>query len=139
MISWEEQERALLAAAKKARSNAYAPYSKFAVGAAVLTDDGEIFSGCNIENASYGLSNCAERTAIFSMVASGKRHIAAVAVIADTPRAVSPCGACRQVLAEFGRPETPVVLANQNGHLVHTTLKELLPYAFHREDLTTDD
>ncbi|TMG81949.1 MAG: cytidine deaminase, partial [Betaproteobacteria bacterium] len=94
---------ALRQQARDAARNAYAPYSRFAVGAAVLTDKGEIYSGANIENASFGLSICAERNAIFHAVARGARKIVAVAVYTKTPQATTPCGACRQVLAEFGR------------------------------------
>ena len=94
-------ETKLLAAAQAARDNAYAPYSKFKVGAAVETVDGEIFTGCNIENASYGLTCCAERNAVFAAVCSGVRRFKTLCVVADTDEPVAPCGACRQVLAEF--------------------------------------
>lgn len=94
-------ETKLLAAARAARDNAYAPYSKFKVGAAVETVDGEIFTGCNIENASYGLTCCAERNAVFAAVCSGVRRFKTLCVVADTDEPVAPCGACRQVLAEF--------------------------------------
>lgn len=118
----------LLQAALAARVQAYAPYSEFAVGAAVLTADGRIFSGCNIENASYGLSCCAERCAIFNAVAAGQRQIAALCVVADTPLPVAPCGACRQVMAEFKIPK--IILANTKGDIKCCTLAELLPYSF---------
>ena len=118
----------LLQAALVARAQAYAPYSEFAVGAAVLTADGRIFSGCNIENASYGLSCCAERCAIFNAVAAGQRQIAALCVVADTPLPVAPCGACRQVMAEFKIPK--IILANTKGDINCCTLAELLPYSF---------
>jgi cytidine deaminase len=118
-----------------ARERAYVPYSRFPVGAALLLSDGEVVTGCNIENASYGLCNCAERTAIFKAISEGKRDIHMVAVVADTERPVSPCGMCRQVLAEFCRPETPVILGNLQGDRLETTVHELLPFAFSKEDL----
>jgi cytidine deaminase len=116
----------LVAAAWQARESAYAPYSKFAVGAALLTVDGRIFSGCNVENLSYGLTQCAERTAICSAVAAGVRNFAMLAVVADTAVPISPCGACRQVMAEFGVPR--VILANR-AERMEFTLEELLPRA----------
>ncbi len=121
-MDWEP----LVAAAWQARERAYAPYSKFGVGAALLAADGRIFAGCNVENLSYGLSNCAERVAIGTAVASGVREFQAVAVVADTAVPISPCGACRQVLAEFGVAR--VLLANRTERL-EFTLDELLPRA----------
>ncbi len=115
-----------------AREKAYAPYSKFKVGAAVLGTSGRIYSGCNIENASYGLSNCAERTAIFNAMAEGETGIAAIAVAADTPEPVSPCGACRQVMAEFNIVK--IILVNLQGRQRIYTLEELLPYSFNKSD-----
>ncbi|MEI6655563.1 MAG: cytidine deaminase [Verrucomicrobiota bacterium] len=120
-----DRER-LVEAAWQARERAYAPYSKFQVGAAVLAADGRIFSGCNVENLSYGLTNCAERVAIGVAVAAGVRDFLAVAVVADTTVPISPCGACRQVLAEFQVPQ--VLLANRTQEL-EFTLEELLPRA----------
>ena len=117
---------ALLKAAWEAKEHAYAPYSNFSVGAALLAADGRIFSGCNVENLSYGLTNCAERVAIGAAVAAGVREFLAVVVVADTGVPVSPCGACRQVLAEFGVPR--VLLANRTESL-EFTLEELLPRA----------
>lgn len=117
---------ALVEAAWNARQLAYAPYSNFAVGAALLAADGRIFGGCNVENLSYGLTNCAERVAIGAAVAAGVREFVAVAVVADTVVPISPCGACRQVLAEFGVPR--VILANRSECL-EFTLEELLPRA----------
>jgi cytidine deaminase len=117
---------ALVEAAWDARQRAYAPYSNFAVGAALLAADGRIFAGCNVENLSYGLTNCAERVAIGAAVAAGVRDFLAVAVVADTGVPISPCGACRQVLAEFGVPR--VILANRSERL-EFTLDELLPRA----------
>lgn len=125
----------LIEEAKKARSQAYVPYSKFEVGAAILTNNGEVIHGCNVENASYGLTNCAERTAIFKAVSEGKKQFAAIAIVADTKRPVPPCGACRQVMAEFFDGDTPVYLSNLQGDLQETTVKELLPGAFTPEDL----
>lgn len=121
--------------AKKARENAYAPYSKFSVGAALITKSGKIYRGCNIENASFGLTNCAERTAIFKAVSEGERDFQALLVVADTKDPVSPCGACRQVLAEFCPPRMPVYLANVNGNIEQTTVEQLLPSSFKSEDM----
>lgn len=122
----------LVALAYAAREAAYAPYSHFQVGAAVLTHDGRHFNGCNVENAAYGLCNCAERTALFAAVAAGCRpgDFAKLAVIADTPSPVSPCGACRQVLAELCDATMPVWLANLAGDIQQTTVAQLLPGAF---------
>jgi len=122
----------LLALARSARAMAYAPYSRFLVGAVVQTRDGRQFSGCNVENASYGLCLCAERTALFSAVAAGCRpgDFAALAVIADTPEPVSPCGACRQVMAELCDADMPVLLANLGGVTQQTSVAALLPGSF---------
>lgn len=127
--------RALLELAKQARQNAYAPYSKFKVGAAVLTEDGRTFTGCNIENAAYSAANCAERTAIFKALSEGAAQFAALAVVADTLKPVTPCGVCRQVMAEFFTPATTVILGNLHGDLLETTLEQLLPGAFTAGDL----
>jgi cytidine deaminase len=125
----EDVRQQLLDRARRAREHAYAPYSRFTVGAAVLTATGEIFSGCNIENASLGATICAERVAIFGAVAAGCHTLTALAVIADTPEPVAPCGLCRQVLAEFN-PDCPVLMANLAGRTRLANLKELLPLAF---------
>lgn len=125
----------LLQLAKEARQQAYVPYSKFPVGAAIITKDGKVYQGCNIENASFGLTNCAERTAIFKAVSEGETAFEAIAVIADTTGPVSPCGACRQVMVEFCEPTMPVYLTNLNGDVQQTTVGELLPGAFTTEDL----
>ena len=117
---------ALVDAAWKVRESAYAPYSNFAVGAALLAADGRVFTGCNVENISYGLTNCAERVAIGAAVAAGVREFLAVAVVADTGVPISPCGACRQVLAEFQVPQ--VLLANRTQRL-EFSLEDLLPRA----------
>jgi cytidine deaminase len=117
---------ALLEVAWQARESAYAPYSKFHVGAALLAVDGRIFPGCNVENLSYGLTNCAERVAIGSALAAGVTDFVAIAVVADTRVPISPCGACRQVLAEFGVPR--VLLANRSEQ-EEFSMEELLPRA----------
>lgn len=127
----------LVTAAQTAQANAYAPYSHFPVGAAVLSSSGTIFSGCNVENAAYGLCNCAERTAIFTAVSAGERQLEALAVTANTPQPVAPCGACRQVMAEFGIKQ--VILCGAAGTRKIVTLEELLPYAFDKSDVTGDD
>lgn len=126
-------ETKLLAAARAARDNAYAPYSKFKVGAAVETVDGEIFTGCNIENASYGLTCCAERNAVFAAVCSGVRRFKTLCVVADTDEPVAPCGACRQVLAEF--PFEKIILTNCKGQTKTMSVAELLPYGFGFESM----
>lgn len=123
-------KRKLVAEAKNAREAAYAPYSgDFKVGAAVLTEDGEIFSGCNVENASFGATVCAERVAVFKAIAAGKRHIKALAVIAESPEPIPPCGICRQVIAEFG-PKSEIVMANIAGEIKTANLQDLLPSIF---------
>lgn len=123
---------ALLAAARDAREQAYAPYSRFKVGAVLLSRDGRQFTGCNVENAAYGLCNCAERTALFSAIADGCQpgDFAALAVVADSESAVSPCGSCRQVLAELCDEAMPVLLGNLRGDIRQATVGELLPGAF---------
>lgn len=120
----------LLEAAREARKRAYAPYSRFPVGAALLAGDGTVYAGCNIENASYGLCNCAERTALFKAVSEGVREFRALAVVADTEGPVSPCGACRQVMFELCLEDMPVLLANLAGERLETTVGELLPHGF---------
>jgi len=125
----------LLEQAREARERAYAPYSRFLVGAALKAKDGTVFHGCNVENASYGLCNCAERTAFFSAIAAGYRpgQFDTLAVVADTPGAVAPCGACRQVMIELGSPELTVVLSNLSGDVEVTSAAALLPAAFYLE------
>lgn len=120
----------LIEIAAKARSNAYAPYSQFKVGAALIDNNGVIHSGANVENGSYGLSNCAERSAIFSAVSQGMKSISAIAVVADTTMPVSPCGACRQIISEFSSRDTVVILANTGKEYLITSIDELLPYKF---------
>jgi cytidine deaminase len=119
----------LVAAARDARERAWAPYSNFKVGAALEAADGAIITGGNIENASYGLTICAERVAMFKAVSEGHRRFVRIAVVADTVEPTSPCGACRQVLWEFG-PELEVIMANLTGILGHYRLADLLPHAF---------
>ncbi len=126
----------LIMAAKQARERAYTPYSQFKVGAAVLGESGRIYSGCNIENASYGLTNCAERTAVFKAVSEGEKTLSVLAVVADTFRPVAPCGACRQVMAEFNIQK--IVLCNLKGDRLEMTMKELLPMSFNKCDLAGD-
>lgn len=126
----------LVAESKKAREKAYVPYSKFPVGAALLAEDGTIYHGCNIENSAYSMTNCAERTAFFKAVSDGVRSFKALAVVADTEGPVSPCGACRQVIAEFCDGSMPVYLTNLNGDVEETTVAKLLPGAFSKEDLS---
>jgi len=125
----------LIAEALKAREFAYVPYSKFKVGAALLTEDGKVYKGCNIENAAYSLCNCAERTALFKAYSEGEKSFKMLAVAADTPGPVSPCGACRQVISELCSPNMPVILTNLNGQIKEMTVQELLPGAFSSEDL----
>ncbi|MCD7866442.1 MAG: cytidine deaminase [Clostridiales bacterium] len=120
----------LICAADQARQNAYAPYSRFHVGAAVLCADGTVFTGCNIENASYPVSNCAERTALFKAVSEGYREFKAIAVISDAEGFTSPCGVCRQALSEFCEPELVIYMCGRNRKCRQTTLGELLPFAF---------
>ncbi|KGA98433.1 cytidine deaminase [Alkalihalobacillus alcalophilus ATCC 27647 = CGMCC 1.3604] len=129
------QKDKLIKEAIKARENAYVPYSKFPVGAALLMDDGQIYHGANIENASFGLTNCAERTALFKAYSDGNRKVKAVAIVADTEGPCSPCGACRQVMVELCEQTTPVYLSNLAGKIQETTVIELLPGAFTSEDL----
>jgi cytidine deaminase len=121
----------LLAAARKARRRAYAPYSDFPVGAAVLGGDGRIYSGCNVENASLGLTCCAERNAVFAMVAAGEREIKEVLVIGKTREFLPPCGACRQVIAEFAEPGVVVHMCDRAGDGRDITVAELVPHLFH--------
>ena len=128
MVS-EEKLIELFCKALEASKNSYSPYSKFPVGAAILSEDGRVFTGCNVENRSYGLANCAERTAMFSAAAEGVRRISAIAIAApksDYP--VGPCGACRQVLTEFGEGSVPVIFGTKIGALQKTTLAELYPF-----------
>lgn len=123
----------LIQAALEAKKNSYSPYSGYSVGAAILTEDGRIFTGCNIENASYGATNCAERTALFSAVAAGYRKFTAIAIVggkgeqADMPY---PCGICRQMLSEFCDRDFKIIVAKNTDDFEEHTLGELLPYSF---------
>jgi cytidine deaminase len=120
----------MLAAANAARAHAYAPYSGFAVGACLKGRSGRLYAGCNVENAAYPQTQCAEATAIGAMVAAGEREIAAILVVADSPEPCSPCGGCRQRLVEFAGPATPVHLCGLDGLRRTVTLGELLPHSF---------
>ncbi len=120
----------LLDAARDVRERAYVPYSKFKVGAAVRGASGQIYRGCNVENVSYPEGTCAESGAIAAMVAAGETQLVEVAVIADSPTPVPPCGGCRQRLAEFAAGDTPVLLATTDGATLQTTIAELLPGSF---------
>lgn len=129
--------RRLIEAAKSASIHAYAPYSAFPVGAAVLTEDDAIFAGCNVENASYGLTICAERNAVFQSVAHGKRQLKAIVVYTPTRHPTSPCGACRQVINEFG-PHAEVISVCDGSEILRSSLAELLPDAFGPHNLRED-
>ncbi len=124
----------LIDLAVKTSENAYVPYSHFPIGAVLVTAEGKIYTGVNIENASFGLTNCGERTAIFKAVSEGERSFKELIIYGQTEKPVSPCGACRQVMAEFFEPDLPVTLVAKNKSTVVMTVKELLPYSF--TDLT---
>lgn len=126
-IPWKQ----LFEAADSARRRAHAPYSKFFVGAALLCTDGTLSSGCNVENASYGLTICAERNAVSAMVLADKKPLA-LAIVVDAKEPIPPCGMCRQVLAEFASPDFPVVSFTLSGQELRCTLAQLLPHAFTR-------
>ena len=119
----------LIKIAKDYRENSYSPYSKFKVGAALLTKSGKVYGGTNVENASYGVTNCAERTAIFKAVSEGEREFDAIAIVADSDGPCTPCGACRQVLAEFGVKK--IIMTNMKGDTIVMNLDELLPLSFY--------
>jgi cytidine deaminase len=124
--------RRLEKAARDAAKRSYSPYSKFRVGSAILAGSGKVYTGCNVENASYGLCICAERNAVAHAVAEGETRIVAVAVATQTTPPCPPCGMCRQTLAEFAEDGLPIVLVNPEGGRVDTTLGELLPMTFRR-------
>src|SRR5215471_1704904 len=124
----------LIAAAKRARENAHAPYSNFRVGAALRATSGRIFSGCNVENATYGLTVCAERVALFKAISEGERRFDAIAVVTDTDRLTPPCGACRQLIWEFCG-DVPVVMANLKGKIEVLRMSELFPRPFDSSNL----
>ena len=120
----------LIEEAKNAMEYAYVPYSGFRVGAALLCEDGSIYTGCNIENAAYGPTNCAERTAFFKAVSEGKREFTAIAVISDSDTFTAPCGVCRQVMSEFCGPDFQILMCNSKKEYQTISLGELLPFAF---------
>jgi cytidine deaminase len=126
----------LIEAARAVRAHAHAPYSRYQVGAAVRAASGKIYVGANIENASYGLALCAERSAVAAAISAGEKEISAVAVVTATSPPAAPCGMCRQVLAEFGADDLPIALVNDAGERTDTTLGALLPHAFRSGDLT---
>jgi len=130
------EAKKLIELAKQAREHAYAPYSHFKVGAALLTRSGKVYTACNIENASYGLTICAERVALFKAISEGEREFTKIAVVADVDGYCAPCGACRQVMREFGK-QIEVIMANLAGMYTVQTIDELLPGAFVAGDLQT--
>lgn len=127
-------DQELVRLAKEAMENAYVPYSHFQVGAALLAKDGRVFKGCNIENASYGATNCAERTAIFKAVSEGYREFEKIAIVASSGDYASPCGICRQVLFEF-MPDGKVILDSEEKGMTSFSVRELLPFGFRGEDI----
>ena len=122
----------LLQIANKVKLNSYSPYSKFRVGAVVVTDEGTLYSGVNVENASYGLTNCAERTAIFNAVSSGERKFKTIVLVSDSEDFITPCGACRQVLMEICGKDLEVVMSNIDNEIRILKLEELLPLSFNK-------
>lgn len=131
----EHVKKELVKQADGMLDKAYVPYSKFPVGAALLTKDGKTYTGCNIENASFGLSNCAERTAIFKAVSEGEKDFDYLVITGGTEEPISPCGACRQVMVEFFEPDMKVLLTNKIGKVKETTVADLLPGAFQAGDM----
>ncbi len=125
--------------AKKAQKNAYVPYSEFPLGAAVLTEDGSIYTGVNIENASFSLTNCAERSAIFTAISNGERKIKALLIVSSTKKPVPPCGACRQVIQEFADGDIEVIMMTEAGDEQVMTSSELLPGAFSNNDMVKNN
>jgi len=132
----EQTIQTMLTKAKAARNNAYVPYSKFAVGACVLSEDNQIFTGCNVENASYRITLCAESSAIAAMASAGKRHIHAILIVGPDKKTITPCGACRQMIREFASPSTPIYLCDEEKICEITNIEELLPRSFGPEYLT---
>ena len=130
----KETREKLLLSALEAKENAYAPYSSFPVGAALLTKGGRVFTGCNIENASYGATNCAERTAIFKAISEGEKEFIALAIVSNHPGYTFPCGICRQVIYEFSR-DIQIIFENNKGEMLSLSIKDLFPYPFSEEDL----
>ena len=135
-MAGKEELRSLVEAARKARLHAYSPYSRVKIGAAVLTSDGSVYTGANIENASYGLSCCAERTAIFKAVSEGARKIVAIAIVGKSEDFTKPCGACRQVMVEFN-PRMRVLMRGADGFSEDGTAASLLPSRFHPPELSS--
>lgn len=131
----KEIKKKMFKKALAAQKNAYVPYSDFPLGAAVLTEDGSIYTGVNIENASFSLTNCAERSAIFTAVSEGKRKIKALLIVSSTNKPVSPCGACRQVIKEFADGDIEVIMMTESGKEMTMTSTELLPGAFTDDDM----
>jgi cytidine deaminase len=134
----DDAQRMLLQAARAARLNAYAPYSNFRVGAAVLDEQGQVHAGCNVENAAYPQGVCAEAAALSAMVLAGGRRATALLVVGEGPAWVTPCGGCRQKLREFAAPDTPVLVADGLGVQLRVTLDELLPHSFGPEHLQAE-
>ncbi|PRR77236.1 Cytidine deaminase [Clostridium liquoris] len=130
-INYEE----LIKKALEAREKAYVPYSKFKVGAAILTGNNKVYTGCNIENASYGATNCAERTAIFKAVSEGEKEIRAIAIVGSEDELTFPCGICRQVISEFALQNIEIIIGKNENKYVVKTLEEILPGAFTKKDL----
>jgi len=135
----QEIKEKMFEKAKKAQKNAYVPYSEFPLGAAVLTEDGSIYTGVNIENASFSLTNCAERSAIFTAVSKGKRKIKALLLVSSTKNPVPPCGACRQVIQEFADGEIEIIMMTEEGKELTMTSTELLPGAFSKSDMVKNN
>lgn len=128
----------LIEEAIKMRERAYVPYSKFPVGAALLSQSGKVYTGCNIENAAFPVTCCAERVAIFKAIADGESAFSEMAVAADTRRPVPPCGSCRQVMAEFFSPQMNIHLTNLDNEIKTVTVEAILPFSFQPEDLLSD-
>jgi cytidine deaminase len=135
----QEIKEKMFKKAKEAQKNAYVPYSEFPLGAAVLTEDGSIYTGVNIENASFSLTNCAERSAIFTAVSKGKRKIKALLLVSSTKKPVPPCGACRQVIQEFADGEIEIIMMTEEGKELTMTSTELLPGAFSKNDMVKNN
>lgn len=131
------EEQALFEQALQVRKHAYVPYSRFAVGSAIMAEDGQVYVGCNVENAAYGSTNCAERSALFHAISRGAqaKQFRMLAVVGDTEQPITPCGACRQVIVELCPPHMPLILGNTNGDVRRTTVAELLPGAFTKQSL----
>ncbi len=127
-------ERELINKAKEAMQNSYSPYSNFKVGSAVLMKSGKVYTGCNIENASYGATNCAERTAVFKAISDGDKEIEAIAIVSSGEMVTYPCGVCRQVISEFMK-DGKFIFENEQGEIVVHTSNEIFPYSFSKDDL----